>query len=232
MNYRSDYVKAKLAAERASDLAKKILDARLALARLRQTHPHPRLTVQAADQKLAEQVEEMQSLTDELENLQERIKSLKHTVKTGALEVEGLRAQRSETEKNVKISKADVQDDGHLVPLYDWSLQSFLLNYVLTHNRYISSLAVHQSLLDLEEKHSASDNELRLVYNIRCPNSDSRRITIILVFQPNTHQLAGVQVAGLEELGVDIGDVLDAHVQMNDVHGLVAAILARARGGA
>ncbi len=102
----------------------------------------------------------------------------------------------------------------------------------LTHNRYISSLAVHQSLLDLEEKHSASDNELRLVYNIRRSNSDSRRITIILVFRPNTHQLAGVQVVGLEELGVDIGDVLDAHVQMNDVHGLVAAILARARGGA
>jgi ribosomal protein L11 len=34
---------------------------------------------------------------------------------------------------------------------------------------------------------------------------------------------------GLGQLGVDVGDVIDAHIQVNDVHGVVAAILGRAR---
>jgi hypothetical protein len=54
-------------------------------------------------------------------------------------------------------------------------------------------------------------------------------VTITLIFAPNTRQLAAVQTFGLEEMGIDLGDVVDAHVQVNDVHGVVAAILARAR---
>ncbi|EEB86919.1 hypothetical protein MPER_15959, partial [Moniliophthora perniciosa FA553] len=46
-----DYEKVKTATSKAANLAQKISDARLALSRLRQLHPHPRLTIQTADQK-------------------------------------------------------------------------------------------------------------------------------------------------------------------------------------
>lgn len=86
-------------------------------------------------------------------------------------------------------------------------------------------MTIHRSIHNLHESHSASENELRLKYKIE----PSHRITITLIFAPDTRQLAAATVDGLEELGVETGDVVDAHVQINDVHGLVAAILARAR---
>ena len=38
-----------------------------------------------------------------------------------------------------------------------------------------------------------------------------------------------MQTSGLEELGINVGDVIDAHILVDDVCGVVAAILARAR---
>jgi len=64
------------------------------------------------------------------------------------------------------------------------------------------------------------------------PPSPSHRIIISLVFASDTRKLAAAQASGLDELGVDTGDVIDAHVQVDDAHGLVAAILARARAAA
>lgn len=88
-------------------------------------------------------------------------------------------------------------------------------------------MTLHRSIHNLHESHSASENELRLTYKIDA----SHHITITLIFAPDTRQLAAATVTGLEEMGVDAGDVIDAHVQINDVHGLVAAILAGARRG-
>lgn len=93
-------------------------------------------------------------------------------------------------------------------------------------------MTLHRAMQNVHEVHSASENELRLTYNIDSPRSRPHRITITLIFAPDTRNLAAVQTLGLEELGVDVGDVIDAHVQVNDVHGLVAAILARARAEA
>lgn len=59
-------------------------------------------------------------MTDEIETVQDKVREIKHTVKAGALEVESLRAHRAEVEKNVKSSRTDAEDDGRLVPLYDW----------------------------------------------------------------------------------------------------------------
>ncbi|KAG5649521.1 hypothetical protein H0H81_003317 [Sphagnurus paluster] len=206
-----DYTKIKDTATQATQLAQQILDARLALTRLRKTHPHPRLTVALADQKLIDQVTEMQKLNDELEELRAQAQTVKEQVKKSALEVENLRVERAELEKTVKLSQMDADDDARLVPLYSW---------------YTASMNLHRSMNDLHESYTASDNELRLTYKI---DSSPHRITISLFFAPDTRQLAAVQTAGLEELGVDVGDVIDAHVQVNDVQGVVAAILARAR---
>ena len=64
------------------------------------------------------------------------------------------------------------------------------------------------------------------------PPSPPHRITISLIFASDTRKLAAAQVSGLEDLGVEAGDVVDAHVQVDDAHGLVAALLSRARGAA
>jgi hypothetical protein len=90
-------------------------------------------------------------------------------------------------------------------------------------------MALHRSMNDLSESHTASENELRLTYRIDSQESASHRITITLIFAPDTRKLAAVQTVGLEELGVNVGDLIDAHIQVNDVQGVVAAILARAR---
>lgn len=114
-----DYDKIKKATERATLLAQKIIDAKLALTRLRQTHPRPRLTIPMADQKLAEQVEQMQTLHDEVQAMSKKVQSTRERLKEAGLELENLKIERAEAEKTVKLAKVD-EDDGKLVPLYDW----------------------------------------------------------------------------------------------------------------
>ncbi|KAF8961766.1 hypothetical protein BDZ97DRAFT_1827956 [Flammula alnicola] len=182
-----DYQRVKQATDRAAFLSQKIIDTRTALMLLRQTHPQPRLTIPLAEQKLQDQVEEMQTLNDQVQA-------------SGAVEAENLRIEAAEAEKSVKSAQVD-EDDSRLVPLYDW---------------YTASLALHRSISNLEESHSASENELRLVYKIDMPPPSSpHRITIALIFAPDTRKLAAVQASGLDELGVEVGDVIDAHVQVN-----------------
>ena len=85
-------------------------------------------------------------------------------------------------------------------------------------------------MLSLETAHSESENELHLAYLITPQDTDERRrIFIKLLFVPNSRQLADARVEGLLE---DSGDVIGAHIQANDVPGLIAALLARARAGA
>jgi len=183
---------------------------------LRQTHPHPRLTIPLADQKLADQVDEMQSLSDQVQAAKQKAKGDKARLRTVASEVENLRIEAAEAEKAVKSTQME-EDDNRLVPLYNW---------------FTASLALQRSISNLEDSHSESENELRLTYKLDPPSgtdSSSHHITISLIFAPDTRRLAGAQITGFEELGLEPGDMVDAHVQVNDVHGLVAAILARAR---
>jgi hypothetical protein len=88
---------------------------------LRQTHPQPRLTIPLADDKLADQVTEMQNLSDQVQATKQKGKAVKARVKSGALEVENLRVEAAEAEKAVKASQID-EDDSRLVPLCDWSV--------------------------------------------------------------------------------------------------------------
>lgn len=115
----SDYKKAKSSTNEAFSLASKILDARLTLTRLRQAHPHPRLTVDAANAQLDAQVAEMQTLDDELQNINTSVDSVKERVKNGARELERLRVERTELEKKVRAQR-DQTEDSRVVGLYDW----------------------------------------------------------------------------------------------------------------
>ncbi|KIK61705.1 hypothetical protein GYMLUDRAFT_73216 [Collybiopsis luxurians FD-317 M1] len=210
-----DYVRVKQATAKATDLAQKIIDARLALSRLRQSHPHPRITVQAADKKLEEQVEEMQALTDEKQVVEEKVNEIKRKLKSETLEVEGLKVQRNEIEKSVKMSES-VEDDRRFVPLYDW---------------VTNSLQLHRSLQGLEDFEAASENELRLRYRVEDIHGRIRPVSITLLFVPNSRQLATVNVQGLEQSEINITDIIDTHVEMNNVRGVVATILAHVREG-
>ncbi|KAK7061227.1 hypothetical protein R3P38DRAFT_2828283 [Favolaschia claudopus] len=203
-----DYVKLKESAAKAALLRQKIIDARLALSRLQHTHPLPRFTIPTAEQRLADQVTQMQALTDDIEQAASKVRSVKGNVKSGTAEVESLRAERAEVEKAVKAAQVN-EDDGRLVPLYDQNM---------------ASLALHKSTLGISDSHFVSENELKLTYMVR-----RRPISITLIFEPNTRQLATASVVGLDELGVDVSELLDSHIHTDDAHGLIAAVLAAAR---
>ncbi|KAH9478772.1 hypothetical protein JR316_0009233 [Psilocybe cubensis] len=209
-----DYHQVKQATDRAALLSQKIIDARTRLMLLRHTHPHPRLTIPLADQKLADQVVEMQTLSDQVQSVKQKAKADKARVKAGALVVENLRIEASEAQKAVKNAQLD-EEDSRIVPLYEW---------------FTASLSLQRSIHNLEDLHSETENELRLTYKIS--SSPPHHITITLIFQSDTKKLAAAEVSGLDELGIEVGDVVDAHIQVNDVHGLVAAILAHARAAA
>ncbi|KAJ7367735.1 hypothetical protein DFH08DRAFT_928149 [Mycena albidolilacea] len=204
----ADYVNLKDSAAKAALLREKIIDARLALTRLRHAHPSPRLTIPAAEQRLTDQVTEMQVLMDDIEQAAKKVQSVKGSVKSGTQEVESLRAERAEVEKAVKAARVN-EDDGRLVPLYDQNM---------------ASLAFHKSALSIHDSQLVSENELRLTYIVR-----RRQISITLIFQPNTKQLATASVSGLDELGIDVSELLDSHIHTDDAHGLIAAVLAIAR---
>ncbi len=105
--------------DRSTLLAQKIVEAQTALMLLRQTHPHPRLTIALADDKLADQVTEMQRLSDEVQSLKQRIKVEKATMKNAASELEDLRSSAAEAEKIAKLTQVE-EDDSRVLPLYDW----------------------------------------------------------------------------------------------------------------
>lgn len=84
---------------------------------------------------------------------------------------------------------------------------------------------MHQTLLGLETLHTEAENELEVTYNIGSA-AEPQRLKITLLFVPNTRQLADVEVS---EMDLDVVDLIDLHVQCNDVPGLVGAIRARAR---
>jgi DNA repair exonuclease SbcCD ATPase subunit len=112
-------MRAKTLTDESVDLARKILDSRLKLTRLRQAYPQPRLTVPSAEAQLDAQVVEMQSLEDKLQGLNEDVESIKEKVKVGARELERLRVERGEAEKLVKQSKSE-EEDARIMRLYDW----------------------------------------------------------------------------------------------------------------
>lgn len=115
-----DYNRAKALTTEAVNLSQQILDARLAISRLRQAHPHPRLTVASANAQLDSQVAQMVEFDEKVQDVNERVASVKEKVKESAREVERLRVERAEVERlRAEAGEAEVED-GRVVGLYDW----------------------------------------------------------------------------------------------------------------
>lgn len=119
---RVDYLKAKGLASEAVALAQSILDARLAITRLRQAHPSPRLTIPVAEEQLSSQVVDMQMLEDESQRVNEKIARVKGAIKEGTVEMDRLRSEKADLEKKVATHKVEA-DDGRAVDLCDWCVR-------------------------------------------------------------------------------------------------------------
>ena len=226
-----DYTRAKALTDESVDLARKILDSRLKLTRLRQAYPQPRLTVPSAEAQLDAQVEEMQNLEDRLQTLNDEVDGVKEKVKVGAREVERLRVERGEVEKLVKLNKND-DEDARVAQLYDWyGCRTHRRILALTPGRFTAALVAHKSIHGLVSFTSPSENELHLAYDVRSASDRARRyrVSIVLLFVPNTRQLGDVHITGIPS-GNDMSDTIGAHIQANDVPGLIAAVLQKARG--
>ena len=72
-----------------------------------------------------------------------------------------------------------------------------------------------------------SENELMISYEIGPKAKNPSIVVIVLLFLPQTRQLADVRIEGLE--GVDMTNIVDSYVQANDVPGLIWHVLSRAR---
>jgi len=122
-----------------------------------------------------------------------------------------LRSEKAVLEKRVPAHN-DEADDGRAAKLCDW---------------YSSSLALHQSLFKMQSSRSVSENELKISYKINPKAKNPSIVVIVLLFLPDTRQLADVRIEGLE--GVDMTNIVDSYVQANDVPGLIWHVLSRAR---
>lgn len=84
------------------------------------------MTIPAANAQLDDQIVEMQQLDDELQQVNTQVDTVKERVKVGAVEVERLRVERAELEKQVNAGQKEVQD-GRVVGLYDWCVTAALM---------------------------------------------------------------------------------------------------------
>ena len=119
---RADYQKARSSTSLATTLSAQILDARLALTRLRQAHPHPRLTIASATTTLDGQVEQMQKMEDELQGLNTQISEMKERLKGEMAELDRLRSIEKERVAELELmgKEAGEEDDPRLGELYSW----------------------------------------------------------------------------------------------------------------
>ena len=98
--------------------------------------------------------------------------------------------------------------------------------------RFIASLAFHRTMQGLSSSSCPSQNELHLTYRLlpaAKEEEEENLLTIKLVFLPDTRQLATVDLSGPAVEGGDFRELVDGYLQSDDVHGLVSAVLARAR---
>lgn len=132
--------------------------------------------------------------------------------------LERVRAARAEKERAVHDalgSRTTRADDGRVMALFDW---------------YTASLDVHRSLASLEFKEQVSDDELQLIYIVGA-GTERKRVTIALDYHPGDAPRrlkdAVVDVDGQEEPALK--NLMEAHVEANDVRGLVRDVLMRVR---
>lgn len=128
LTHSADYNRAVMLTTEAQSLSDKILDARLSLTRLRQQSPSSRLTIPTATALLDTQAQQLQELDLSLQDLHKKLSGVKEKVKDGSREIERIRVEKGEVERTIREKQRDAmtEEDGRLVPLYDWCVLCFL----------------------------------------------------------------------------------------------------------
>ncbi|KAF8268931.1 hypothetical protein EI94DRAFT_1682396 [Lactarius quietus] len=207
-----DYLKAKGQTAEAVALTQSILDARLAIMRLRGIHPSPPLTIPVAEETLSSQIAEMQMLEDDLQSINEKITGVKDSIKECTVTMDSLRSEKAKLEKSVSAHKVEM-DDERAAKLCEG---------------YSSLLVLLRSLFNIQSSRLISENELMLSYEIGPKAKSPLILVIVLLFLPDTRQLVDVRIEGLK--GLDMTNFVDSCVQANDVPGLIWHVLSQARG--
>ncbi|KAF9230974.1 hypothetical protein BU15DRAFT_68718 [Melanogaster broomeanus] len=177
------------------------------------------------DATLDSQVEQLQKMEDKLQDLNSQIGATKQQLKTEMADLERLRGVERERigELGLVEKEAGEVEDPRIGGLYDWyaSCQLFILDGLFDE---VPGIPNDPPLHPLKSSHAESENELRLTYYIdplaASPSSSSKDLILTLLFIPNTRQLASADVS-LGGVELDLGDVIDAHVQANDISGLI-----------
>lgn len=115
------YEHARSTTSEAANLTQQILDAKLALTRLRAAHPPPRLTISAAKSIADEQDNEMANIDTALQELGQKGEDLKNQVKNSVKEVERLKVERAAKEEELKRTQR-LEEDNRWPALLDWSV--------------------------------------------------------------------------------------------------------------
>jgi len=92
----------------------------LTLRRLRQAHPQPRYTIASAEEKLASQVAEMQQAEVDLQQVGQRVTDMKGSVRATVKELDRLRMERAELEKQLGSQSHNIEDDSEDIELHEW----------------------------------------------------------------------------------------------------------------
>ncbi|KIJ38925.1 hypothetical protein M422DRAFT_231010, partial [Sphaerobolus stellatus SS14] len=202
------YEHAESSTKEAATLTQQILDAKLALTRLRAAYPSPRLTASEAIALADKQCDDMAQAQEKLAELTTEVEQLKTNVKNGVKEVERLKVERAAKEEELKRTRK-LEEDNRWPALNDW---------------YQAAVSLHKSLLCLEDFATPTDNELRLTYSL----PKGLKTTIQLIFQPGTRELEVCRIID-SDVTIDIEELVFEHTQSNDVPGLIRNILARLR---
>ncbi|OCF36536.1 hypothetical protein I316_01786 [Kwoniella heveanensis BCC8398] len=192
----------------AQAIQKQIRDMELELARIKATHPpEDRMTTAEANEKLDNQIEEIQDLTDRISSTQSRADSTREEVAKVAKEVQRLSREREREEARAKeVREGREAGDTKVDEICRW----------LT-----SSMAFYKSLLGIKSVKAVSDNELHLEYDV--PNGP---VTLGLVFDEYTKRFIDAHLIGSD---IDISEPVGVAAGSNDVPGLIADVLVRLR---
>lgn len=165
-----EYRHAESLKEEFAKLTSQILDARLAISRLRTAHPLPRLSVAAANATLESQVEQMADLDTQISTKATQIDQTKEKVQNTAREVERLRIDRAAKEEEVRQTKGE-EEDGRIIGLYDWfvsfsCIDMYMQSVLTLDDRFSTTLNLHRSIFSLVSTRSVAENELELTYDL------------------------------------------------------------------
>jgi hypothetical protein len=194
--------------EEMNRLAAEIVDARLAISRLRARHPHPRLTVAKASSIADEQIMKMQAIEDEMQEIDTKITETREKAKTASRELEKMKVERGELERKYdEVKSSEEGEDARVLELYEW---------------FTTALALYRKLLYIHSIDSPTANSIHITY------SRPERVTVVLVFAPGTRKLVNASLLSppSQFSSLDIEPLLSTHTPSGDVKAFLSDLSA------